>query len=278
VSAGLSLPGPGETEALLAGLAGLGEPDLRTRHAAIRALILAPAPAESLRADAILQFWDQPEPPADVLASMESWRRAGPPIQRFSDAQATDWVRTRGDDGLLDAYLHCHHPAMRSDLFRLAWLLQNGGLYVDADDAFIGDALLPGFEGGMVLLPLAQYGDAIVPVQDGLHASAAGEYCGYFVNNAPLFARAGHPVLKAALYTAVTHLRDCKARGVRGDIHEHTGPSNLNRAVVEYLAACLKDGRTPDLAVRLEWPWLRAFQPMDYKQGARNWRSGASFY
>lgn len=276
--AGLTLPAPGETEALQKGLAEGDPHDLHLIYAAVRALILRPDPPPTHQATAILQFWDQPEPPHDVLASMDSWHRAGPPVIRFNDPAVTEWLGDHGDERLLEAYRHCHHPAMRSDLFRLAWLLHHGGLYVDADDAFIGDGPLPCFEAGLVLLPLAQHGHAIVPVSDALHASAAGKFCGYFANNSPLYARAGHPVLRAALQTAVSHLLGCAARGERGDIHEHTGPSNLNRALVVHLAECHRQGREPDVAVRLDWPWLRPFQAMEYKQGARNWRSGVSFY
>ena len=273
------LPGPGETEALLAGLARAGAPGHHaTMHAAIRALALwqpAPRPRPT---QAILQFWDQPAPPEDVLASLESWHRAGPPVTCFSDAGAAEWLRDAFGLEALAAYLHCHHPAMRSDLFRLAWLLREGGFYVDADDAFIGDAALPDFEAGLVLLPLAQHGHEIVPVEHGLQVAAGGAYIGFFANNAPLYAQAGHPVLEAALGSALAHLHGCMARGERGDIHEHTGPSNLNHALMAYLAQCLRQGVEPDVAVRLDWPWLLPFQPMAYKQGERNWRSGVSLY
>ena len=276
-----TLPGPGETEDLLTRLARPGpEPDFHLMHAATRALILqpTPAPAADHQATAIMQFWDQPVPPADVLASLESWRIAGPPLARFSDAAASDWLHDHYGQEVLAAYRHCHHPAMRSDLFRLAWLLRLGGLYVDADDAYGSPGPLPGFEAGLVLLPLAQFGGTIVPMAEGLAARAAGEHVGFFANNAPLYARAGHPVLQAALEGALGHLRRCMAQGVRGDIHAHTGPFNLSLAMVAHLAGCYRAGREPDVALRVKWPWLRPFLPMDYKQGPRNWRSGASLY
>ena len=230
-----TLPGPGETEALHDAMARAEVADIPLGYAVIRALILwstqAP-PVAAHPASAILQFWDQPAPPADVLASMESWHRAGPPVMRFCDETAVDWLRTHYGAEVLEHYLHCHHPAMRSDLFRLAWLLRQGGLYIDADDAFIGDGPLPDFERGLVLLPLAIHGGGIVPVEVALHA---GDAAGFFVNNAPLFATPGHPVMETALNAALAHLHGCAARGERGDIHEHTGPSNLNRALVDHL-------------------------------------------
>ncbi len=277
-----TLPGLGETETLEKDLESYpGGSDFHLLYAAIRALILwsaRQAPATGRSAAAILQFWDQAVPPADVLASLDSWHQAGRRLVRFSDAEARQWLAEAYGQEVLAPYLHCHHPAMRSDLFRLAWLLRQGGLYVDADDAYVGAGPMPGFERGLVLLPLAQQGAGIVPVAAGLQASTAGEYVGFFVNNAPLYAEAGHPVIEAALGSALAHLRACVARGERGNIHEHTGPSNLNQALLGYLVECHRNGTEPDVAVRLDWPWLRAFQPMDYKQGERNWRSGAALY
>lgn len=274
-----TLPDPAESAALRDGLA-RHDPatpmDHHLLHMAVRALLLQPAPPPAHRASGILQFWDQPQPPPDVLDCMDSWRAAGPPLVRFDDAAARDWLQARFGAELVAAYRHCHHPAMRCDLFRLAWLLREGGLYVDADDALAPDALMQDFGRGAVLLPLAQQGHAIVPVLDGLHARNAGQYIGFYVNNAPFFARPGHPLLERALERAMGHLRQAMAEGRRADIHIDVGPTNLSFALLDHLAECHRQDRDPDVHVQIEWPWLRPFLPLAYKQGERNWRSGAS--
>lgn len=38
----------------------------------------------------------------------------------------------------LSAYERCHHPAMKSDYFRLCFIARHGGFYVDADEVFQG--------------------------------------------------------------------------------------------------------------------------------------------
>ena len=80
----------------------------------------------------ICQFWDQPVPPSEIAAAMADWATVGS-WKCFDEAQALRFVaRTRGgDEARLLAQLW--HPAAKSDLFRLYWLYERGGVYVDAD-------------------------------------------------------------------------------------------------------------------------------------------------
>lgn len=98
----------------------------------------------------LVQFWDK-EPPEDVAAMLEANRgwseKHGIEYVFFDEVQARDYLAGHvvGDasaDGLFD---HCFHPAMKADLFRLVYLHEFGGFYVDADNGAT-DAALPLFD------------------------------------------------------------------------------------------------------------------------------------
>ncbi len=91
----------------------------------------------------IVQFWDSEAIPADVHPLMTEWTREEPSFAytRFSDTTARAFIAAHYEQKHLEAYDHCHHPAMRSDYFRLAYLAQKGGLYIDADDARVANGL-----------------------------------------------------------------------------------------------------------------------------------------
>ncbi|MFC7539213.1 glycosyltransferase family 32 protein [Siccirubricoccus deserti] len=84
----------------------------------------------------ICQYWDTADPPADVQVLMASWREHNPnfSIEYFDDRTAHSFLLKHCPLTVAQAFLRCREPAMRSDLFRLVWLAQRGGLYVDADD------------------------------------------------------------------------------------------------------------------------------------------------
>lgn len=66
---------------------------------------------------------------------MASWR-AIPDFDHviFDEAQAREFIRVEYEARHLEAWDLCNHPAMKSDLFRLAYLYRHGGVYIDADD------------------------------------------------------------------------------------------------------------------------------------------------
>jgi mannosyltransferase OCH1-like enzyme len=82
----------------------------------------------------LMQFWDAPSAPPDVEELMASWR-ADPQFvyHRYSSESAHAFVRDHFDFRTLAVFESCAVPAMQSDVFRLCWLLEHGGIYVDAD-------------------------------------------------------------------------------------------------------------------------------------------------
>src|SRR5262249_19669143 len=104
---------------------------------------LDPGPARSNAALSIpriiVQYWDEAPPPVDVRAVMRSWRdrNANFRYMLFNNRSAQEYLRSNYSSDVLRAYRRAVHPAQRSDLFRLALLHAEGGVYADADDRCI---------------------------------------------------------------------------------------------------------------------------------------------
>jgi mannosyltransferase OCH1-like enzyme len=81
-----------------------------------------------------MQFWDAPQAPPDVEELMASWRMDPQfAYQRFFWESAHAFIRDRLDRRTLAVFESCAVPAMQCDVFRLCWLFEEGGIYVDAD-------------------------------------------------------------------------------------------------------------------------------------------------
>ena len=155
----------------------------------------------------IMQFWDAPEPAADLLALMATWRENNPgwTYERFDAASAHAFLAEHFGREAQLAFRRARHPAHKADLFRLAWLHVHGGLYVDADDR----CLAP-LEG--VLPP----GTSFVGYQEGFST----------VSNNVLGAVPGHPVIARALAGAIAALN----RGDSDSLWLSTGPGLITRS------------------------------------------------
>ncbi|MEL6496532.1 MAG: tetratricopeptide repeat protein [Cyanobacteria bacterium J06623_7] len=84
----------------------------------------------------IVQFWDEAEPPAEVLRISHSWREHNPDYEyrRFSLKTAISFLEDHYDGEIVRAFLNCDRAATQADFFRLAYLNQFGGFYADMDD------------------------------------------------------------------------------------------------------------------------------------------------
>ena len=84
----------------------------------------------------IVQFWDEPEPPAEVQRICQSWIELNPEYEytRFSLNTAIAFLEQHYDAKVLQAFANCDQPATQADFFRLAYLNKMGGFYADADD------------------------------------------------------------------------------------------------------------------------------------------------
>lgn len=108
-------------------------------------------PAATKMPRSLYQYWDS-SPPKQVRALLDRNRELcelnGICYYLFTDALARDFLRHYCSGKLLEAYDISPHPAMKSDVFRVAILAAYGGFYLDADmvlqDGFAGLFATPG--------------------------------------------------------------------------------------------------------------------------------------
>ena len=255
--------------------------DLRSQF--MRYLIATPSDVPRSGIDSapqrlLVQFWDDAKAiPEDVQACLDSWAPlefAGFDRVLFDDDSARLFIGAHCDNRHLHAFERCHHPAMRADYFRLCFVLRCGGLYVDADDEYQGGGIEPLFGDGRLKLQALCYDtatDSMVDVAQSLKHVAKAERI-FYVNNNPLVAAPGHPVIAAALERSTAQL--LKADAANRDVQSLTGPGNLTASLVAHAAQLLKDGAAWDFEVLTNWDAVaKSKWPLAYRADARNWRN-----
>ena len=93
----------------------------------------------SFRALPLVQYWDRPSPPALVAERMNVCRSLNPAwvYRRFNRQSASDFLASAYGSDIASAFLDIRLPAMQADVFRVAFLLHEGGLWVDAATSLI---------------------------------------------------------------------------------------------------------------------------------------------
>ena len=88
----------------------------------------------SVEALDLMQFWDTPTAPDQVEELMKTWS-SDPQFNhhRYCWDSARSFVSDRFDRRTLMVFETCAVPAMQCDVFRLCWLFEVGGIYIDAD-------------------------------------------------------------------------------------------------------------------------------------------------
>jgi len=108
----------------------------------------------------IYQYWDQPEPPAQIREFMATWRNiAGFEYQSYNREQAIALLRAEFGPRWVQAFRMANNPAEEADLLRLCVLAKNGGIWADADDVLYGtlDRVLAQ-DSGLVIYPDTESG------------------------------------------------------------------------------------------------------------------------
>ena len=161
----------------------------------------------------IMQFWDTAEMPDDLRTYCASWPEAHPQLRytRYDEESAADFLAINGFSAALRAFMRAEQPAMRADIFRLAFLYRKGGIYVDADDRCQKS-----------ISPLLSGCASLVLYQEDLGS----------VGNNFIIAAPEHPVIKRALDKAVEAIN----QGACDLLWLATGPGLLTRAVCSFVA------------------------------------------
>ncbi len=161
----------------------------------------------------IVQFWAQPTPDPHLLPLMRGWQEKNPDYAYicFNDATASAFLQAHCSPEVVSAFRRSRHPAQRADIFRLVYLLVEGGVYADADDRCLAhlSAILPG---------------------DATFVGYQEEYA--TLGNNFLAAAPGHPVIE----TAVGHVVEAINRGDADLLWLSTGPGLITRAFAQCLA------------------------------------------
>jgi hypothetical protein len=201
----------------------------------------------------LVQYWDTPDPPSDVLEVMDSWVRHHPglPLARFHAASARDFLAGVGAEALA-AFDSCRHPAMQSDVLRMVFLARHGGLWADVDER--------------CLRPVTEW-LARLP-QVGLLAAYSDEIP-YYVHSYVLAAPPGSGVMARLVARMLPPLVAAARRGQTPRIWEATGPGLVTRAVAA-------EG-DPSAVALLEPGYFRSFvqsvEELAYRRTtAGNWR------
>ncbi|MEQ1611641.1 MAG: glycosyltransferase, partial [Hyphomicrobiaceae bacterium] len=130
----------------------------------------------------------------------------------YDDRSAAAYLKTNAAPSTLQAFLRTRDRTQRADVFRLARLYAEGGIYIDADDRCRGP-----------LEPLLRPGKTFVAFQED-YGSIANNF---------LAATPQHPVIKRALACAV----EATNRGDLNLLWLSTGTGMLTRAFAQVLAA-----------------------------------------
>ncbi len=175
----------------------------------------------------IVQYWDQSDIPGDVQGAMRSWRRHYPEFgYAVLDCEAARrFIVENHSPALAARFGRASHPAMRSDIFRMAWLLRKGGYYIDADEGCAGRSAIFSLDAGLVL-PLV----------------VANEY---EVQNNFIGATPDHPLISAFLANICTMPEDEFAGGL---VWWLTGPGHMCRLIARHVAATLLDTTNENVA------------------------------
>jgi hypothetical protein len=197
-------------------------------------------------------------------------RDEGFAFRMFDDVSATAYIAERYGAREIAAFARCRHPAMRSDYLRMCFVLAEGGLYVDADDVLQGPGWKDVFhDGGLKLQALCydvSFG-GMVPAPELRRTDLSVEGRIFYVNNNPIAAPAGHPVVRRALARATDRLLGDE---VAPEIQSTTGPGNLTAV----LAAHARESQASDFELLLDWEETAApCWDLAYRSDARNWRN-----
>jgi mannosyltransferase OCH1-like enzyme len=226
----------------------------------------------------LVRFWNDPwDIPPDVRNCLESWdplRDEGFAFRMFGDESAAAYIAEHFGPRELAAFARCRHPAMRSDYLRMCFVLTEGGLYVDADDVLLGGSWENVFRDGTLKIQPLCYDvpvGGMVPASELRRTDLATEGRIFYVNNNPIAAPAGHPVLRRALARATDRLLGDEPAP---EIQSTTGPGNLTAVLAAHARESEVRGIRPDFELMLQWEQVAEPRwDLAYRDDARNWRN-----
>jgi mannosyltransferase OCH1-like enzyme len=192
----------------------------------------------------------------------------------FDDASAAAYIAERYGPREVAAFARCRHPAMRSDYLRMCFVLAEGGLYVDADDVLLGAGWKDVFRDGTLKVQPLCYDvttGGMVPAPELRRKDLPTDGRIFYVNNNPIAAPAGHPVLRRALARATVRLLGDE---LTPEIQSTTGPGNLTGVLAAHARESQVRDTVPDFEFLIDWEGTAEPRwDLAYRNDARNWRN-----
>ncbi|MCM5553337.1 glycosyltransferase family 32 protein [Pleomorphomonas sp. NRK KF1] len=226
----------------------------------------------------LIRYWHNlDELPEDVEECFKSWDQLsheGFQIKTFDDQSARAYIAA--NYGLLEtaAFARCRHPAMRSDYLRMCFILAEGGMYVDADDVLLSDGWRHLFRDERLKLQPLCYDISfgrMVPTSHLWLEDLPAEGRVFYVNNDPLAAPAGHPLLARALRSSTVKLLGDEELPI---IQATTGPGNMTIALAYHAHYLMSSGSPPDFELLRNWDEIAETRwDLSYRGDERNWRN-----
>lgn len=236
-----------------------------------------PLDTESHVPKIIVQFWNNLDRiPKDVQECLDTWKQLlskGFTRLIFNDRKARDFIFNQFGSIHVEAFDHCYHPAMRCDYFRLCYILKKGGFYVDADEMYQGLNLKYLFDDNRLKLHPLCYDietEAMIKTNVFMKDQQYSPNWIFYLNNNPIIAPPGHPIIRLALERARCILLNSRERP---EIQSTTGPGNLTASLVRHSISLELAGKAQDFLILSDWesislsPW-----PLSYRNDSRNWR------
>lgn len=226
----------------------------------------------------LVRYWhDHSKLPDDVAACMSTWERLvdhGFAVRIFDDTSADRYIRDRLGAREVAAFGRCAHPAMRCDYLRLCVLLIDGGLYVDCDDVLLDDGWTRLFDDDRLKLQPLCYdisAGGMMPNADIWRIDLPAGERNFYVNNDPIAAPPGHPILRRALDRATDLLLQDDDRP---EIQATTGPGNLTTVLAAHAYSLLLRGGDLDFNLIHGWDAIAEMRwDLSYRLDERNWRN-----
>lgn len=236
-------------------------------------LILSPLIPKKL-----IRYWhDQHNVPEDVKACLDSWNRLrdeGFEFSMFNDETAAMYIADRYSARECRAFALCRHPAMRCDYLRMCVLLVEGGLYVDADDVLLSDNWKYIFhDGALKVQPLCYdiQSSSMMRAADIWRTDMSTNGRIFYVNNDPIAAPAGHPLLRSALARATEKLL---SEDHFPEIQSTTGPGNFTATLAAHAHNLIMEGAPLDFEFLRDWEAIAETRwDLSYRNDERNWRN-----
>ena len=195
----------------------------------------------------IAHYWQGPDGPA-IARARARWARLHPGFRQhlFDDETATGWLYQNFGPDMARRFQGLGQAALRADMFRLCWIVQQGGIFADLDE-YPRIPVTPWLEGAR----------AVLVVERGF---------GTIANNF-LAAEPNHPVCAMALDFVCTALDNSDAPYAWW----HSGPAQWTRAAFAHL---VRDEGT-DIRLLSQGQYCRRVAtnlPYPHKRSPDHWR------